>query len=85
MADETAQTAAAAPTAEAPPVLVAKPPRPPLVTNHAKVSASVFAGAVTAFVLSVAKSKAGLDLSGQGANLTMIVMAIVGYVVRDPS
>lgn len=53
------------------------------VTNHSKVSAAVFAGAVTSFVLSVAKSKFGIDLSGQESNLTMIVMAVVGYMVPD--
>lgn len=62
---------------------LASPPARAWVSNHAKVSAGVVAGAATALILSIAKSKFGLDLSNDAPNITMLVMAAVGYLVPD--
>ena len=48
-----------------------------------KVAISAFAGAVVSFGIFMSKSKFGLDLSGQEANLIVIVMALVGWLVPD--
>lgn len=46
---------------------------------HPKVGAGMFAGALVAFVLAIIKLKFGVDLSGQEANLVILVTAGVGY------
>jgi hypothetical protein len=60
-------------------------PKPPLfsVSNHPKVSASVLAGAVASLVLALAKAHWGVDLVGQEANITVVVMGVIGYLVPN--
>lgn len=47
---------------------------------HAKVAIPAFVGAVVSFVMYIGKARWGLDLSGQEANLIVIIMAITGYM-----
>jgi hypothetical protein len=49
-------------------------------TNHAPVSVSLVASAVASIFLGLVKSKYGIDLSGQEANVTMITGALAGYL-----
>lgn len=51
------------------------------LTNHPKISAAIFAGAVTNLVIGIAKMRYGLDLSGMDQDLTLVVMGAVGYIV----
>lgn len=51
------------------------------VSDHPKVSASLFAGALTNLILALAKAKWGLDLSGLTGDFTVVIMATVGYLV----
>jgi hypothetical protein len=51
------------------------------LTNHPKISAAIFAGAVTNLLIGIAKMKYGLDLSGMDQDLTLVVMGAVGYIV----
>ena len=48
-----------------------------------KVAVSAFAGAVVSFGIFMSKARLGLDLGGQEANLIVIVMALVGWIVPD--
>jgi len=58
-------------------------PSPKLqLTNHAPVTATLLASAVTSVMLTLMKAKYGLDLNGQEANITIIVGAIIGYLTK---
>jgi|SRR6267154_1188210 len=58
-------------------------PAPKLqLTNHAPVTATLLASAVTSVALTLMKAKYGLDLNGQEANITIIVGAIIGYLTK---
>jgi hypothetical protein len=52
----------------------------PQLTNHAPVSVTLVASAVTSILIALAKSKYGIDLSGQEANVTIVVGALAGYL-----
>jgi hypothetical protein len=52
----------------------------PQLTNHAPVSVTLVSSAVTAILIALAKSKYGIDLSGQEANVTIVVGALAGYL-----
>jgi hypothetical protein len=50
------------------------------LTNHAPVSAGLFAGSLVTLLLGVAKSKWQIDLSGYEPQLIVVVSGIVGYL-----
>ena len=55
-------------------------------SNSAKVSAAVVAGAITnllIFFMSPWATKNGLDIASQQGNITVVVTAVVGYIVRE--
>lgn len=52
------------------------------LTNHAPVTATLLASAVTSVMLTLMKAKYGLDLNGQEANITIIIGAIIGYLTK---
>lgn len=49
-------------------------------TNHAPVSVTLVASAITSIALALFKAKLGVDLSGQEANVTIVVGALAGYL-----
>ena len=56
---------------------------PSWASIHPKVGVGLFAGAVTSFVLAIARSKFDIDLGGQETNLTIIITAIAGYLMPN--
>lgn len=66
------------PPARQEPALPAAPRK--AVDIHPKVALSVMGGAVLNILMGVAKTQ-GLDLSGYEADLTIIVMGAIGYLV----
>jgi hypothetical protein len=63
--------------------LMADTPTPKLqLTNHAPVTATLLASAITSVILTLMKAKYGLDLNGQEANITIIVGAVIGYLTK---
>ena len=52
------------------------------VHGHPKLSAAIFGGACASFLIGFMKAKYGLDLSGQEANLTVIIMGLTGYLAK---
>lgn len=69
------------PTPDTPQVPVTKNP---VFSNHAKVSGAVVGGAIASLVISLAEAH-GVDLSGQESNITVVVMAAIGYFIKDES
>lgn len=55
-------------------------PKLPQLTNHAAVSVTMVASSITAIVISLAKTKYGIDLSGLEAHITIVVGALAGYL-----
>ena len=55
-------------------------PKLPQLTNHAPVTVAVFAAAITNILIAFARSKYGVDLSGQESNITIVVAGIAGYL-----
>ena len=55
-------------------------PKLPQLTNHAAVSVTLVASAITSIIIALAKSKYGIDLSGQEANVTIVAGAVAGYL-----
>jgi len=53
--------------------------------NHAPVSVTLVAAALTSIVIALAKAKLGIDLSGQEANVTIIAGAVAGYLTAGQS
>lgn len=54
----------------------------PQLTNHAPVSAAIFAGALSNILIAYFKGKYGLDLAGQESELQLVIMGAVGYLVK---
>ena len=52
----------------------------PTVTNHASVTVAVFANAVVAVLIAVAKQRYDVDFSGQEANLQLIATGLGFFV-----
>jgi hypothetical protein len=63
---------------------MAEPIQPATATGasvHNKVAIPAFVGALASFGIYIGKAKFGLDLSGQEANLIVILMAFTGWLV----
>jgi len=60
-------------------------PEPSRFQNHAPVSVTLVASAITSIALALIKAKLGIDLSGQEANVTIIAGAIAGYLTVGQS
>ena len=52
----------------------------PVPTNHAQVTVAVFANAVVAVFIAVAKQRYDVDFSGQEANLQLIATGLGFFV-----
>lgn len=55
-------------------------PKVPQLTNHAPVSVTLVASAITSVVIAFLKARYQVDLAAQEANITIIVGAIAGYL-----